>query len=213
MGKILSVQPVNPLLGVCPVVSIQDVKFFRGQGFTPARALALARAEQAMVDRDWKVAWQIDDSGDGELGDHESWCDVAAAGGQCSHEILLCTMASADGKTLASLGGIIDADRAYARVVVAELAGEAVATIAREEASYCVPLAAGICSNPTSVARRLSRLLNSLEFEVTGYTVEGRILDGITSLKRDMLLSLRAQGWRVDYLETPGKWRVRQAGG
>lgn len=75
---------------------------------------------------------------------------------------------------------------------------------------FCRPLSAGIASSRQSVARRLSRLLNALEFEITGYVADSDsvILDRLAVLKREMLESLRAEGWRVDYLDGPNKWRV-----
>lgn len=188
------------------------VKFFRSQGFNPGRSVQLARAEAHAAELGWVAEWSPDE--EGELGDHGEWCDEAARGDDHSHEILSCVLRDSAGSVLASLGGIIDPERSYGRVVEAELAEEAMAHAAEEAKRaarpYCRPSCAGLASEPQAVARRLSRLMNALDFEITGYVVDGesRILDGITALKRETLLALRAEGWRVDYLETPGKWRV-----
>lgn len=180
-----------------------DVQFFRRQGFTPCRAVALVRAEEYMVAQGWGCAWATDFGGD--LGDHSEWCERAAAGEACTHEVLHCVLRDSAGRPLASLGNIIDADRAYARVVVAELAEEA---MAEAERPYCRPLASGLQSSERAVASRLARLVNGLD-EINGNVAEGRILDNVTSLRRTLLGSLRADGWRVDYVEDRHRWRVR----
>lgn len=78
----------------------------------------------------------------------------------------------------------------------------------QNSAPYCRPLACGLDSSERSVAARLSRLLTSLENEVTGNVVDGAIIACVVALKRDMLLSLRSEGWRVDYLDGKERWRV-----
>jgi hypothetical protein len=88
-------------------------------------ALHLANAEQHAFCADWTFTWEHDDAPD--LGDHTEWCARAARGRACSHEVLVCVLRDADGTVLASLGGVIDASRDYARVVEAELADEALA--------------------------------------------------------------------------------------
>lgn len=109
-------------------------------------ALALARAERQAQERGIKFVWEWDD--DPDLGDHGYWCAterkrLAQAEGRpvdnppvrgwahrhsesvCDHEVLYCSARSPDGKILAGLGGIIDPDRDYRRVIEAELAVEA----------------------------------------------------------------------------------------
>lgn len=86
---------------------------------------------------------------------------------------------------------------------------------------YCVPLGAGLCSYPSSVGHRLGRLMTSLEQEINNAIVappevngalpsgtEDNILTDVAKLKRTMLERLRADGWRVDYLENHHRWRV-----
>jgi hypothetical protein len=101
-------------------------------------AVALARAEQWAEDNDIDYTWEWDT--DGDLGDHACWCrderrreaGYSSFGmpesqrrlGQCAHEIEACVL-EYQGEVLASLCGIIDADRTYRRVVEAELALEA----------------------------------------------------------------------------------------
>lgn len=205
------------------MVSISTVQFFRSQGFTPSRALALARAEEHAAAQGWSVAWATDEDATDEdaLGDHEYWCDDAKSGKCGGHEVLACVLYDkadfavpfgARRASLASLCGIIDPSRDYARVVAAELAHAAMVDAERAAAvkagPYCRPLAAGLQSSERAVAARLARLVNGLD-EVNGNVVEGGILDTVTSLRRTLLASLRAEGWRVDYVEDRHRWRVR----
>ena len=83
-------------------------------------ASLLAEAEAWAKDHELTFTWEHDPFG--ELGDHEAWCE---AGCGRSHEILLCLARYRDGEVAASLSGIIDPDRNYARVIEAELALEA----------------------------------------------------------------------------------------
>lgn len=83
-------------------------------------AIDLAAAEIYAKDRDWTFDWSWDECGD--LGDHSEWCDVK---GRHDHYIEHCALSGADGNVLEALGGIIDADNKYRRVVQAELASQA----------------------------------------------------------------------------------------
>jgi hypothetical protein len=103
----------------------QQIRFFAenaGYATPPGRmacAKALADAENFASAHDWEVSWEWDEGGD--LGDHDYWCGRE----DCSHEIECAILRDPHGNVLASLGSIIDADRAYRRVVAAELASEA----------------------------------------------------------------------------------------
>ena len=79
-------------------------------------AIALARAERAMRESGLTVEWEWDESPD------LSWMDEKEA--EKPHECLVAFIRS-NGRTLAALGGIVDPDRPYARVIEAELALEA----------------------------------------------------------------------------------------
>lgn len=114
-------------------------------GQNATTAIALARAERWADDEELETEWMQDD--DGDLGDHEYWChnarsiDRLSAREQraynvssCEHAIEWCRLVRpcADhgtdckhAETLGSLGGIIDADRNYRRLIRAELALEA----------------------------------------------------------------------------------------
>lgn len=113
---------------------IRDVRFFRGHaggvvGRATQGALDLARAEREMKKRGWVVTWEPDSDAD------LSWMDDDER--SRPHEIFVAVLwdrdptgharAAGKAKILASLGGIVDADAAYARVVEAELASEALA--------------------------------------------------------------------------------------
>ena len=76
---------------------------------------------------------------------------------------------------------------------------------------FCVPAECGLSSTSRSVCARLARLLNALETEITGYVVGERdpILDVTSRSKREILLGLREQGYRVEWNDTYHKWRVR----
>ncbi len=109
-------------------VTVRDFRFFREHGgwIVGQRALSaigLARAEAEARNRGLTFEWSEDS--DPELGDHEYWCRDAERGIEHAHEALSCVAFDGD-QVVASLGSIIDPDRAYIRVVEAELAAEAV---------------------------------------------------------------------------------------
>lgn len=114
------------------MISREAFEFFRdhGGGVVGERALGalhLARAEAYASDQRWRFEWSDDQDAD------LSWCECADGRVKHHHEVLWCCLRDADGKVLESLGGIVDADRAYGRVIEAELASEAYAKIAAEE--------------------------------------------------------------------------------
>ena len=79
-------------------------------------ALSLARAEQHARDNDWQADWVADEFPD------LSWMTDEEQ--QQEHEVLGCVLKDSTGSVLASLWGVTDPDRAYMRVVEAELASE-----------------------------------------------------------------------------------------
>jgi hypothetical protein len=87
-------------------------------GFRAQGALALAKAERYSTDHEWVAFWEWDEDAD------LSWMSEEERNRE--HEVLCCLLKDADGNVLASLGGITDPDRNYQRVIVAELALEAV---------------------------------------------------------------------------------------
>jgi hypothetical protein len=92
-----------------------------GPGETPEQgrkrgAIALAKAEQEATARGWAIEWHEDPEGWDSLGDIDP-DDVK--------EVLYAVLKDENGKVLASLGSIVDPDRASGRVVEAELALEA----------------------------------------------------------------------------------------
>lgn len=97
-------------------------------------AIALARAEFWLEQQSsLTVRWEGDP--DGDLGDHAYWCSQERRQVAHAHTIESCSIVRPcpihhdprcwHTAVIESLGGIIDADRDYMRVVVAELASEA----------------------------------------------------------------------------------------
>lgn len=108
-------------------VSRSAFKFFHDNaGYVVGRcaigAIALARAERAAFDLDLAVTWEPD--ADPDLGDHAMWCSAEARGLCTGHDVQIACLHDAAGDVVGSLGGIIDADRNYRRVIRAELAQE-----------------------------------------------------------------------------------------
>jgi len=88
-----------------------------------AGGLALARAERALKDSNYRIVWDYDDDADfsfvdtWEEKDRERW-------NRSEHVAEWCRIEDEDGNVLSSLCGIIDADNDYRRVIEAELASE-----------------------------------------------------------------------------------------
>lgn len=96
--------------------------FFKHSGWaTPpgkaACALSSAKAEIAAEERNWTYDWSHDEDPD------RSWEEDA--GYQGPGEYFICQLLDGEGDTLEVLGGIVDPDDNYRRVIAAELAGEA----------------------------------------------------------------------------------------
>jgi hypothetical protein len=75
---------------------------------------------------------------------------------------------------------------------------------------YCDPWNVGLASDSRAVARRIARILTTLEREITRDLVRGKITDDISTLKRTMIESLRAEGWTIHYSYTTHKYQVRR---
>lgn len=96
----------------------------------------LALAETIAERLGWSYEWAYEEIGaDDMLGDHAYWCDKEQRGESHDHDVLYCILKGADGNMLESLGGIIDPDRNYGRVIDAELASEALAELNRMRVS------------------------------------------------------------------------------
>lgn len=102
----------------------------------------LAHAEQVAEQLNWSYLWDWDnDDYQGSLGDHEYWCNLEARGVSHEHEILWCQLRDAEDNVLESLGGIIDPDTQYRRVIEAELADEALSHLnAMRISAFAEPL-------------------------------------------------------------------------
>ncbi len=109
------------------MTSREDFRFFRDNagyivGERTLSALRLAQAEQHAQANRWEVEWANDL--DGCIGcDCESE-SCACSTGEC-HEVYVAVLRDEAGHVLASLGSICQPDRAYMRVVGAELVLEA----------------------------------------------------------------------------------------
>jgi hypothetical protein len=101
-------------------------RFFMAQGSGAASALHLARAEARADDAGLIFRWEADDLAYDTFVDHDEWCRKDCGK---DHEVLWCAVSDGGSETLASLGSIIDASRDYRRVIEAELASEALATM------------------------------------------------------------------------------------
>lgn len=104
--------------------------FYTYAGYTLGRraigAWKLALAERHAASAGITFEWDGDYANYHDtLGDHAYWCRDECKGVKHAHEVLSCVARDEAGKVVAALGGIIDPSRAYARVVEAELAIEA----------------------------------------------------------------------------------------
>lgn len=98
----------------------RSYRFFREHagyivGQSAKGAWNLARAELEATSRGWYCEWEHDPDGIDTLGDIPP---------EEVEEILVAVLYDEDGEVLSSLGGVVDPDRSYARVVEAELALE-----------------------------------------------------------------------------------------
>jgi hypothetical protein len=64
---------------------------------------------------------------------------------------------------------------------------------------YCNPWNAGLCSETSSVARRLGRLLTALDTEINSHIVQGDIEKDIRDFRYQLLCKLEADGWSASY--------------
>jgi len=106
--------------------------FFDNAGYCVGRralgAADLARAEEYAINAGWQYRWEWDEDCAADGCRNAISCDRP---GDHEHEVLWCCLRDAAGQVLASLGGIWDADRNYARVIEAELASDALFNLQR----------------------------------------------------------------------------------
>lgn len=123
-------------------------RFFRRSGLDAAASLRMARAEQRAEECGLVFAWEDDPSPD------LSWAEPGEVT-ECLCLSVYPDSAMVSGTCLAALCGICDPDRAYARLLCAELAEDALAALTCVEcgesaADYALPWDAesgtcGIC--------------------------------------------------------------------
>jgi hypothetical protein len=119
------------------MINRSDFRFFHANmgGIVGQRAIgaaSLARAEAYAEAMGWTCEWQWDDcSAYDHCADWGCECCKNEHTTQIDHQHEVCLLRNADGEVLAVLGGIIDADRDYRRLIEAELASEAMADAVR----------------------------------------------------------------------------------
>jgi hypothetical protein len=76
---------------------------------------------------------------------------------------------------------------------------------------YCKPWNAGLASETPAVCRRISRLFDALDSEITSNVVQGHIVDEIRDFRYRLLTKLEAEGWSLSY-DGGNKFKVRAPG-
>lgn len=64
---------------------------------------------------------------------------------------------------------------------------------------YCTPWNTGLASETPAVARRLARLVESLDNEITSNVVSGEIVEDVHALAVTLRQKLDAEGWFFTY--------------
>jgi hypothetical protein len=110
---------------------VSAFRFFRSQGSyivgeCAKSALHLAKAEALALQLNWTCAWEYDDDPDYSFVEDWSEKDRKEFNSR-NHECLVALMRNERREVVASLGGIIDPDNKYQRVIEAELALEGLA--------------------------------------------------------------------------------------
>lgn len=80
-----------------------------------------------------------------------------------------------------------------------------------EDGVFCRPLCAGLDSEPSVVARRLGKLLDALDTEITVHVAEGALIEMAFKLKREMIERLRGEGWLIEFDADRSRWKVKAA--
>lgn len=68
-----------------------------------------------------------------------------------------------------------------------------------ERERYCEPLECGLASATPSVARRLARLVEALDNEITGHVVRGKVAEDVRRFKLALWSRLERDGWVLTY--------------
>lgn len=64
---------------------------------------------------------------------------------------------------------------------------------------YCVPWNCGLASETEAVARRLARLVQALDNEITSNVVQGKIVDDVRAWRMALWERLERDGWTLTY--------------
>lgn len=76
---------------------------------------------------------------------------------------------------------------------------------------YCKPQNAGLASETSAVCKRLGRLFDALDSEITSMVVEGEIIEDVRAFRFALMTKLEADGWTMSY-DGGERFKVRQPG-
>jgi hypothetical protein len=76
-----------------------------------------------------------------------------------------------------------------------------------EPKPYCNPNEAGLASTSRAVGRRLGRILDALDTEISWAVCSGDILEDVRDLAFKMREKLKAEGWRIT-VNRHDRWQV-----
>jgi phage/plasmid-like protein (TIGR03299 family) len=222
--------PMNAALRKAFQFFLKHAGYIVGQ--RAAGALSLARAEQWATDNDLEYVWS--DDPDTDLGDHELWCANARRRQRkysippetrrklvfcCEHYGYQCLLVRPcpdhgtdckHAEVLAALGGILDPDNNYRRIVEAELALDAKQATRSNHVNSEKRL--------TTMAHNLSTYMGQISMAYFGQTPWHKLGQRLTdAARRDVPMAMDAAGltWTVRreplYLADGRKMDDRQA--
>jgi hypothetical protein len=76
---------------------------------------------------------------------------------------------------------------------------------------YCKPHDAGLASETPAVCRRIGKILEALDNELTAFLVEGEILNDLRDFRYKISQGLEREGWTFSY-DGGNRMKVRQPG-
>lgn len=76
---------------------------------------------------------------------------------------------------------------------------------------YCKPWNAGLASETSAVCKRIARLMEALDSELTSNVVKGEIVEDIRQFRFALMNKLEAEGWSLSY-DGGNRMKVRPPG-